>query len=105
MSNLMSDATRRELMAKYSEWRALGSALSHRENSYKAADKVDAGEWQAHDDEGRELCDELASYLFDIEDCGHQNATTVGERGTYVVTCDDCPVTWTVKNGEVVKGD
>lgn len=94
---LLSDRTRRELKARYDAWRAEGSVLAHRENSLHACDRPSADQLQGHDDQGVELYGELASYLFLIEECGHQSVTVaVGNDGESHVQCDDCPTGWTV---------
>lgn len=97
---VMIDEVRRGFMAKYDNWRAERSVLGFRSESMDDSPK-DA-QWEASDDGAVDLFGELASHLFDTDDCGHQNVTTSGDAGRYVVSCDDCPVKWTVKDGEVV---
>lgn len=101
---VMPEQYRRELMAKYDNWRAERTVLGFRSESMDDSPK-DA-QWEASDDGAVDLFGELASHLFDTDDCGHQEVTTVpgelGTEGVYVVECDNCPVKWTVKDGEVV---
>lgn len=99
---LMSSSARRNLMRAYNDWRAEGSVLSHRENSYEG-DEPAAGDWHAHDATTKELYGELASYLFDTDDCGHQEVTVARSEegsGVYTVTCDDCSEAWVVRDGQ-----
>lgn len=106
----MTDAVRRELRRKYDDWRAQRSTLSHREDSFEG-DSPSADDWHTNDDAGTELYGELASYLFGVDDCGHQNVTVWNgdvddaDTSVYKVTCDDCPEFWMVRDGTVPQVD
>lgn len=99
---VLSDYDRRIFMKKYDDWRALGTVLAHRAEH---GDTPAPDDMEAQDDTATELYGELASMLFGVDDCGHQEVT-VAERyaGRYVVQCDNCPVSWTVVAGIAFEG-
>lgn len=101
---VMSDQVRQELMVKYNEWRAERSVIGHREEN-PGDDPIDSDDWYHSDSGAVDLYGDLAAMLFGVDDCGHQEVTTTGDAGRYVVQCDNCPSSWVVKDGEVVAED
>lgn len=99
---MMTDAARRTAMRAYNDWRAERSVLGFREES--DGDQPDSGDWHANDDSAKDLYGDLATFLFDTDDCGHQEVTVARSEegsGVYTVTCDNCPDRWVVRDGHV----